>query len=263
MTQIHTTAIVHPKATIGKNVEIGPYCVIGEHAVLGNDVVLKSHIVVDGRTTIGEKTIVYPFTTLGTAPQDLKFKGEPSQLIIGTHNTIRENVTMNTGTEGGGMLTQVGDHCLFMVGSHVAHDCKIGNHVIMANNATLAGHVEVGDFAILGGISAVHQFVRIGHHAMIGGMSGVESDVIPFGQVSGERATLVGLNLVGLKRRGFERDTIHSLRSAYRLLFSPEGTLSERIQDVSQRFNAEIAVKEIVDFLQGDTSRAICQPKAS
>lgn len=257
---IHQTAVVDPKARLGKEVKVGPYCIVGEHVSLGDGVELKAHVVVDGRTTIGEATTIFPFASIGLQPQDLKYHGEPSELIIGSRNTIREHVTMNTGTEGGGMVTRIGDNCLFMVGSHVAHDCQLGNHIILANNATLAGHVVVGDFVILGGLSAVHQFVRIGHHAMIGGMSGVESDVIPYGQVSGDRAGLVGLNLVGLKRRGFERDTIQTLRSAYRLLFSPEGTLAERIEDVASRFD-EDAVDEIVAFLKGSTSRAICQPK--
>lgn len=259
-THIHPTAIVDLKARLGKEVKIGPYCVVGEHVILGDGVELKSHVVIDGRTSIGKQTTIFPFASIGLQPQDLKFHGEPSELVIGESNMIREHVTINTGTEGGGMITRIGNHCLLMVGSHVAHDCQLGDHVILANNATLAGHVVVGDFVILGGLSAVHQFVRIGHHAMIGGMSGVESDVIPYGQVSGERAGLVGLNLVGLKRRGFDRETIQTLRSAYRLLFSPEGTLAERIDDVSGRFK-ESAVAEVIEFLRGGTSRAICQPK--
>jgi UDP-N-acetylglucosamine acyltransferase len=217
--------------------------------------------VVGGITTIGDNTKVFPFASLGLAPQDLKFKGERSTLTIGKNCTIREHVTMNPGTEGDKMKTVVGDNCLFMVGSHVAHDCIVGNNVILANNATLAGHVEVGDFAIIGGLSAVHQFVRIGKHAMIGGMSGIENDVIPYGQATGERANLVGLNLVGLKRRGFERDDINTLRTAYRLLFSPEGTLAERINDAGTRFKENEVVTEILAFMRTDSSRAICQPK--
>ena len=259
-THIHPTAVVDPKAKLGNNVKVGPYCIVGEDVQLGNGVELKSHVVIENRTTLGDDSIVLPFSSLGQMPQDLKYKGEPSELIIGKGNVIREHVTMNIGTEGGGMVTRVGDNGLFMVGSHVAHDCQLGDRVIMANNATLAGHVIVGDFAVLGGLCAVHQFVRIGHHAMIGGMSGVESDVIPYGQVSGERAGLVGLNLVGLKRSGMDRDAIHTLRSAYRLLFSPEGTLAERMEDVAERFSDK-QVQEIVNFLRGDTSRAICQPK--
>lgn len=259
-THIHPTAVVDLKAHLGKDVKIGPYCIVGEHVSLGDGVELKSHVVVDGRTTIGANTVIFPFASIGMQPQDLKYRGEPSELIIGKNTTIREGVTMNTGTEGGGMLTRIGDNCLFMAGSHVAHDCILGNNVILANNATLAGHVTVGDFAILGGLSAVHQHVRIGHHAMIGGMAGIGSDVIPYGLVAVEGDALSGLNLVGLKRRGFERDTIQTLRSAYRLLFAAEGTLSERIEDVSKRFEDK-PVAEIVEFLRGAGPRAVCQPK--
>ena len=261
MTNIHPTAIIDKGAELAEGVSVGAYCVVGKNVKLGKNVVLHSHVVVDGHTTIGENTKVFPFTSLGLAPQDLKYKGEPSTLVIGKNNIIRENVTMNPGTEGDKMFTRVGDNCLFMVGSHVAHDCIVGNNVILANNATLAGHVEVGDFAVIGGLSAIHQFVRIGKHAMIGGMSGIENDVIPYGQATGERANLVGLNLVGLKRRGFERQDINTLRSAYRLLFSPEGTLAERMNDADERFKENDVVKEIIEFIRTDSSRAICQPK--
>jgi UDP-N-acetylglucosamine acyltransferase len=210
---------------------------------------------------VGENTTIYPFASIGHRPQDLKYQGEPSTLMIGRNNTIREHVTMNPGTEGGGMMTKVGDDCLFMVGSHVAHDCQLGNGVIMANNATLAGHVEVGDYAVLGGLCAVHQFVRIGRHAMIGGMSGVEGDVIPYGSVMGNRAVLSGLNIVGLKRRKFSRDDIHDLRTAYRLLFAQEGTLSERVEDVAEMFKNSDPVIEIVSFIRDDSPRAVIQPE--
>lgn len=261
MTEIHNTAIIHKSAKLGKNVNIGPYCIIGEQVVLGDNVNLKSHVVIEGNTQIGDGTTIFPFASIGHIPQDLKFHGENSKLEIGKNNTIREHVTINPGTEGGGMLTKIGDNCLFMVGSHIAHDCHVGNNVIMANNATLAGHVHVGDFAVIGGLSAVHQFVRIGHHAMIGGMSGIENDIIPYGQANGERATLSGLNLVGLKRRGFSREDIHALRNAYRMLFSPEGTLQERMTDVSDMFSNKDAVTEILQFIKSQSSRAICQPK--
>ena len=262
MTQkIHETAIIHPEATIHKNVVIGPYCTVGKDVVLEDGVILKSHIVVDGNTHIGEHSVIFPFASIGLPPQDLKFRGEDSKLVIGARTTIREHVTINPGTAGGGLITQIGNDCLLMVGAHVAHDCFVGNNVIMANNATLAGHVHIGDFVIIAGLSAVHQFVRIGHHAMIGGMSGIENDVIPFGQASGERATLVGLNLVGLKRRKFNRDDIHSLRNAYRMLFSNEGTFQERMQDVSDMFGKHTAVMEIINFMNSNNNRAICQPK--
>ncbi|MBV8939407.1 MAG: acyl-ACP--UDP-N-acetylglucosamine O-acyltransferase, partial [Alphaproteobacteria bacterium] len=183
---------------------------------------------------------------------------------IGSHTTIREHVTMNPGTEGGGMVTRVGDHCLFMVGSHVAHDCQLGDHIILANNATLAGHVTVGDHAIIGGLSAVHQFVRIGRHAIIGGMSGVEHDVIPYGSVMGERAHLAGLNLVGLKRRGFERETIHALRNVYKTLFeSSEQTLAARAEALMRSHGGEPAAAEILNFIRGDSKRQLCVPKAA
>ncbi len=260
MASIHPTAIIADGAKVAKSANIGPYCVIGPDVTLAEGVELKSHVCVDGRTQIGEGTVVYPFASLGHAPQDLKFSGEPSELIIGAHNTIREHVTMNTGTEGGGMLTQVGDHCLFMVASHVAHDCKVGNRVILANNATLAGHVEVGDGAIIGGLAAIHQFVRIGRAAMIGGMSGVEKDVIPFGSVTGERANLSGLNLIGLKRSGTSREAIHALRGAYKALFdAQDGVLEERVSKL--RTGAAAEVSELLDFLSDDSSRSFCTPK--
>ena len=261
MPQIHPTAIIAPGATLAEDVSIGPYCVVGEEVMLGAGVTLIAHIVVDGRTTIGEKTRIFPFASIGLEPQDLKYRGEKSRLVIGRHNTIREHVTMNPGTEGGGMVTRVGDHGLFMVGAHVAHDCQIGDHVIMANNATLAGHVVVEDYALLGGLSAVHQFVRIGQHAMIGGMSGVERDVIPYGQVMGDRARLSGLNIIGMQRRGFSREDIQTLRSAYQFLFSADGTFNDRVTEMAERFGGVAPVDDIIAFIRADSTRAICQPK--
>jgi len=263
MTDIHPTAVVAPEANLGGDVQIGPYCIIGSEVTLGDSVSLHSHVVVDGRTTIGEATEIYPFASIGLQPQDLKYQGEPSTLTVGARNRIREHVTMNPGTEGGIMETRVGDDCLFMIGSHIAHDCVIGNHVIMANNATLGGHVEVGDYAIIGGLAAIHQFVRIGAHAMVGGMSGVEQDLIPYGSAMGERARLRGLNLVGLQRRDFSRDDIQTLRTAYRLMFAQEGTLAERVDDVVGLYGESNAVMEIVDFIRAETSRAVLQPKSA
>lgn len=263
MASIHPTAIVAPEATIAASAFIGPYCVIGAHATIGENVRLISHVCVDGYTSIGSGCTIYPFASLGSAPQDLKYHGEPSRLVIGERNVIREYVTMNPGTEGGGMLTQVGDDCLFMVGAHVAHDCKVGNRVIMANNATLAGHVQVGEQVVIGGLAAVHQFVRIGKHAIIGGMSGVEHDVIPYGSVMGERASLAGLNLTGLKRRGFDREAIHALRAAYRQLFEhDEGTLAERAEQVRKYFSESEAVRDMIGFVQAPGKRSLCVPKA-
>ena len=261
MPQIHPTAIVSPEAMLAEDVVIGPFCVVGEHVILGAGVVLRSHVVVSGRTTIGAGTCIFPFASIGLEPQDLKYRGEESALVIGRDNRIREHVTMNTGTAGGGMVTRVGDNCLFMVGVHLAHDCQIADHVIMANNATLAGHVVVGDYAVLGGLCAIHQYVRIGKHAMIGGMSGVERDVIPYGQVMGNRARLCGLNIVGMQRRGFSREDIQGLRNAYQFLFSSDGTLSDRVNETAARFSGIAPVDDILDFIRTDSSRAICQPK--
>ena len=263
MPQIHPTAIVAPGAALADNVIVGPYCMIGENVVLAAGVSVRSHAVVDGRTTVGEDTRIFPFASIGLEPQDLKYRGEASELVIGRNNRIREYVTMNPGTIGGGMVTRVGDNCLFMVGAHVAHDCQIGNDVIMANNATLGGHVLVDDYAILGGLCAVHQYVRIGKHAMIGGMSGVERDVIPYGQVMGDRARLCGLNIIGMQRRGFSREDIQGLRNAYHFLFSSDGTLSDRVHETAERFTGIGPVDDIIDFIRADSSRAICQPKGS
>jgi UDP-N-acetylglucosamine acyltransferase len=261
MAKVHPTAVVDPAAKLADDVEIGPFCIVGPNVELQEGVRLVSHVVVEGRTRLGARVRVFPFASVGHQPQDLKYKGEPSRLEIGADTVIREHATLNPGTEGGGMLTRVGDRCLLMVGCHVAHDCKIGNNVIMANNATLGGHVVIEDFAFLGGMCAVHQFVRIGRHAMVGGMSGVENDVIPYGSVMGDRARLGGLNLVGLKRRGFSRDDIHALRTAYRLLFAQEGTMAERLDDVSRIFNGNQAVKDIVDFVRAESQRSIIQPR--
>lgn len=260
-TTIHPTAIIHERAVIGADVSIGPYCIIDSGVTIGNRVQLLSHVVIAGNTTIGDDTTIYPFASLGHPPQDLKYNNEPSRLEIGQHNVIREHVTMNPGTEGGGMVTAVGDHCLFMVGTHVAHDCQLGDRVIMANNATLAGHVTIGNHAVIGGLAAVHQFVRIGRHAMIGGMSGVEQDVIPFGSVAGDRAYLAGLNLVGLKRHGFSREAIHQMRDIYRGLFErSEGTLQSRAEALKSS-DIHPEVSELVDFVLEESKRSFCGPE--
>lgn len=257
---IHPSAIVDKHASIASEVEIGPYCVIGPNVQLEKNVTLKSHVVIEGDTRIGEGTTVFPFASLGTAPQDLKYAGENSQLIIGKNNIIREHVTMNPGTKSGTMKTIIGDNCLFMMASHVAHDCVIGNNVIMANNATLAGHVNVGSHVVIGGLAAVHQWIRIGDHAVIGGMSGVESDVIPYGRVKGERAFLAGLNLIGLERRGFSKEEIKNLQRAYNQLFGEEGTLDQRIELVANDFSTDTSVMKIIEFAKEKTKFALCQP---
>ena len=261
MPEIHPTSVVDPGAKIAAGCFIGPYCIIGPNVALGEGVRLHSHVVIDGRTTIGARTQIYPFTSIGQPPQDLKYKGEPSELHIGSDNVIREHVTMNTGTKGGGMLTSVGNRCLFMPGSHVAHDCRIGNHVIMANNATLAGHVTLEDHVIMGGLSGAQQFVRIGRGAIIGAMAGAKSDVIPYGMVMGRPGLLAGLNLVGLKRAGVDGKEIQDLLKAYDALFSSEGTLATRIEAVAAKYGGYATVDALVDFLRAETSRPILQPK--
>jgi UDP-N-acetylglucosamine acyltransferase len=259
-TEIHPTAVVAEGAAIAAGCLVGPYCVIGPEVALGPGVVLHSHVVIAGRTRIGEATVVFPFASLGHQPQDLKYRGEPVELVIGARNVIREHVTMNPGTAGGGGLTRVGDGCLFMMSTHVAHDCAIGDQVIMANNATLAGHVEIGDQAVLGGLCAVHQHVRIGRGAMIGGLAGVVADVIPYGSVIGERAHLAGLNLVGLKRRNAGREAIHGLRAAFGEMFEGEGTLQERARAAADRHAGNPLVQEIVAFVMAGSARSFTMP---
>lgn len=262
MDVVHPTAIVDPKAQLGEGVEIGPYCVVGPEVELGEEVILHSHVVVEGRTTVGARTQIFPFASIGHRPQDLKYAGEPSELIIGTDNMLREHVTMNPGTEGGGMVTRVGDRDLFMMGAHVAHDCQVGDRVIMANNATLGGHVVVEDDAIIGDLSAVHQFVRIGRHALIGGMSGVQHDVIPYGLVTGEQARLQGLNVVGMKRHGLARADIKALTEAYGRLFGEEDTLAERVERLAGELGDTASVADIVAFVRAKSARALCRPHA-
>ncbi|MEQ8357810.1 MAG: acyl-ACP--UDP-N-acetylglucosamine O-acyltransferase [Kiloniellaceae bacterium] len=261
MAEVHPTAVVDPAATIGAGCAIGPYCVIGPHVVLGDEVKLHSHVVIDGRTTVGARTQIYPFSSIGQPPQDLKYKGEPSELRIGSDNVIREHVTMNAGTEGGGMVTEVGKGCLFMPGSHVAHDCKLGNNVIMANNATLAGHVVLEDHVIMGGLSGAQQYVRIGRNAIIGAMAGAKSDVIPFGMVMGRPGLLAGLNIVGLKRAGVGSKEIQALMKAYDHLFGKEGTFAERIETVEKTYGGQRTVDALLGFLKAETSRPILQPE--
>lgn len=261
MTEIHKTAIVDAQAVIGADVTIGPYCIVGPDVTLGDGVELKSHVVIDGRTTVGAGTRIFPFAAVGLQPQDLKYAGEPSLLTIGSNNVIREYATMHPGTEGGGMETKIGDNCLFMLGAHVAHDCVVGDHVIMANNASIAGHVTLGDSAILGGLAGVHQYVRIGAHAMIGGMSAVDQDLIPFGSASGERASLSGLNIIGMKRRGFDRDAINGLRAAFNDIFDDKGTLGDRVDAVAGDYSGNEAVAQVVAFIRADSTRGLIRPK--
>ncbi|WP_172123318.1 MULTISPECIES: acyl-ACP--UDP-N-acetylglucosamine O-acyltransferase [unclassified Devosia] len=263
MTQafVHPTAIVAPGAQLGQGVKIGPYCIVGEHAVLHDGVELISHVSVDGHTEIGAATRIFPFASVGHVPQDLKYHGEASRLVIGERCTIREAVTLNPGTENGGMLTQIGNDCLIMANAHVAHDCIIGNNVIMANYVGIAGHCHVGDNVIFGGICVVHQFTRIGNHAFIGAQSMIDGDVIPYGMAVGNRASLAGLNLVGLKRRKFDREAIHRLRAAYRMIFSNEGTLRERVEDAAELFKDDKLVQDVVTFIGAASDRPILMPR--
>ena len=259
---IHAMSVVDPKARIGQGVKIGPFCTVGPDVELGDGVELVSHVAVAGHTTIGPRTALYPFASIGHPPQDVKYRGEPSTLTIGADCKIREGVTMNPGTEGGGMSTTVGDRCFFLANSHVGHDSHIGNNVIFSNNVMCAGHVTVGNFVIVGGGTGLQQFIRVGDHAFIGGGAGVLNDVIPFGLVRDNPAHLAGLNLVGLRRREFSREQIHELRRAYRLIFADEGTLAERVEDVATEFADHPLIQEILDFIRaGNGERTICVPR--
>ncbi|MEL7048591.1 MAG: acyl-ACP--UDP-N-acetylglucosamine O-acyltransferase [Pseudomonadota bacterium] len=259
--QIHPTAIVEDGAKLAGNVTVGPFCTVGPQAVIGEGVELISHVAIAGVTTIGARTRVFPFASIGHQPQDLKYHGEPSTLEIGEDCQIREGVTMNPGTEGGGMKTVIGNKCAFLANSHVGHDCIVGDSVIFSNNVMLAGHCNVGDYVIIGGGAAVIQFARVGAHAFVGGMSGLENDLIPYGMALGNRAYLSGLNIVGLQRRGFSRSDIHDLRRAYRLLFAAEGTLQERMADVAEGFQDHPIVVEILDFIKHGGKRSLCTPR--
>ncbi|MBO0344523.1 acyl-ACP--UDP-N-acetylglucosamine O-acyltransferase [Roseibium sp. CAU 1637] len=262
MTKLHPTAIIEDGAEIGEGCRIGPFCVVGPNVKLGENVVLESHVVVAGHTTVGAGTHIFPFASIGHQPQDLKFAGEVTYLEIGRNNQIREHVTMNPGTEGGGGLTKVGDNCLFMMSAHVGHDCIVGNNAILANNATLGGHVELEDHVIMGGLSAARQWIRIGKGAIVGGMTGVEFDVIPFGSVIGDRAHLAGLNLVGLKRANHPREEIHALRAAFRDIFeSDEGTLLERANAAAASNVGRPLVAAVTDFMLSRENRRFCTPR--
>ena len=254
---IHPSAVIDPAARIGEGCEIGPFCVIGPQVELGRGVVLRSHVVVTGETVIGDETTVFPFASIGEIPQDLKFRGERARLEIGARNRIREYVTMNPGTEGGGGVTRIGDDGLFMAGSHVAHDCQIGNGVILVNNASVAGHCVLEDDVIIGGLSGVHQWVRIGRGAMIGAVTMVTADVIPFGLVQGPRGHLDGLNLVGLKRRGASRDDIHALRDMLGKL--GRGSFRDTARQLAKGENGPM-VSEVLDFILGPSDRSFLAP---
>jgi UDP-N-acetylglucosamine acyltransferase len=256
---IHRTSIIDNKAKISKNVKIGAYSVIGPNVEIAENVEIHSHVNIDGNTKIGERTKIYPFASIGTAPQDLKFNGEKNSLVIGKNNTIREYVTINPGTSGGGGKTIVGDNCLFMISSHIAHDCIVGNNVVIANNVPLGGHVIVEDDVVIGGNSAVQQFTRIGRLAMIGGMTGVLKDVIPFGLSFGNRNYLKGLNLIGLRRKKYENKKIIELNDVYKNIFSSKN-LHENLNKINGEYKENDLVKEVTNFILKDKKRPICSP---
>ena len=256
---IHKTAIVDPKAKISANVNIGPYSIIGPNVEIGEHTVINSHVSIAGYTKIGKKNKIYPFASIGNNPQDLKYNGEKSYLEIGDSNTIREYVSINPGTDGGGGLTKIGNNCLFMVSSHVAHDCVIGDNVVAVNNVAIGGHVQIEDNAIIGGNSAIHQYIRIGKFAMIGGICAVIRDVIPYGLVHGNRSVLQGINLIGLRRNNIPNQEIALLSKAYKEIFKSEN-LSENLKNLSEEFKENDLVKEILKFIQKDKKRPICTP---
>ena len=256
---IHPSAVIEEGAKIADGVTVGPFCHIGPKVSLASGVNIKSHAVIAGKTAIGEDTVVFPFASIGEIPQDLKFSGEETELIVGARNRIREGVTMNTGTAGGGGVTRVGDDCLFMANSHVAHDAIVGDRVILANCASIAGHAVLEDEVIVGGLSGVHQFVRIGRGAIIGAVTMVTNDVIPFGLVQGPRGELDGLNLVGLKRRGVARSDITALRAAFQMLAQGEGTFHDRADRLGKETDSTY-VREIVEFVMGDSDRSFLTP---
>ena len=256
---IHKTAIVDPKAKISANVNIGPYSIIGPNVEIGEDTDINSHVSIEGYTKIGKKNKIYPFASIGNNPQDLKYKGEKSALEIGNGNTIREYVSINPGTEGGAGLTKIGNNCLFMVSSHVAHDCVIGDNVVAVNNVAIGGHVQIDDNAIIGGNSAIHQYIRIGKFAMIGGICAVIRDVIPYGLVHGNRSVLQGINLIGLRRNNISNQDISLLSNAYKEIFKSEN-LSENLKNLSEDYKKNDLVIEILKFIQKDKKRPICTP---
>ena len=255
--RIHPMAVVDPAARLGMNVEIGPFCTVGPDVEIEDGARLISHAVVEGHSRIGADAVVYPFVTIGMAPQDLKYRGEPTRTEVGARCQIREHVTIHRGTAHGRGITRVGTDCMLMAASHVAHDCALGNGVIVSNNVVMGGHVSIGDFAVIGGAAAIHQFVRIGRGAMIGGVSGVEADVIPFGTVLGNRARLASLNMIGLRRRGFTKDQVSRLRAAFKLMFRGEGVMAERIEQARAQFGEDALVAEVLAFMEAPSRRGL------
>lgn len=257
---IHPTAVVDPRATIGARCVIGPYCIVGPHVVLGEENELRSHVVLEGHTTLGDRNQVFQFASLGSAPQDLKYRGEPSTLVLGSDNVIREYVTLQPGTKTGHMTTVIGSNNLFMANTHVGHDCVIGNHVIMANSAALSGHVTIGNHVTIGGLSGVHQYVRLGDYCMLGGGSMVTLDVPPYLLAQGDRAGLVGVNRVGLERHGFSAADIGTIRRVYRKVFLASGSFEERVRMATEEFADAPVAQKLLEFLR-DTSRGVMPPR--
>ena len=256
---IHNSSIIEKEAKIGRNVKVGPFCYVGSQVQISDGVELISNVHIEGNTKIGKGTKIFPFASIGTQPQDLKYKGESSSLEIGENNTIREYVTINPGTEGGGRKTIIGNNCLLMISSHIAHDCNIGNDVVIANNVPLGGHVTIEDSVVIGGNSAVQQFTRIGRLAMIGGMTGVLKDVIPFGLSFGNRNYLRGINLIGLKRKKYNNKAIMELNSAFKEIFSSKN-LHENLSKINGEYKDNGLVKEVINFIAKDKKRPICTP---
>lgn len=257
---IHPAAVVEEDAVIGEGCHIGPFCIIGAEVTLGARVTVKSHAVVTGWTEVGDDTVIFPFASVGEVPQDLKFKGERTRLIVGARCRIREGATLNTGTEGGGGITRVGDDVLMMTGAHVGHDAQVGNRVIMANQVAIAGHCHIGDDVIIGGLSGIHQWVRVGRGAIIGAVTMVTNDVLPYGLVQGPRGELDGLNLVGLKRRGVERADITAMRAGYQMLAQGEGSFLERARRLQDETTSDY-VREMCDFILAQSDRSFLTPK--
>jgi UDP-N-acetylglucosamine acyltransferase len=258
MTRIHETAVVDRRAEIDSDVEIGPYSLVGKHVKIGKGCRVKSHVVIEGRTTLGEGNVLFQFATVGSVPQDLKYKGEPSELVIGNHNTVREFVSLNPGTAGGGMVTRVGDGNLLMMYCHIAHDCILGSHNIIANGATLGGHVVIEDYVIVGGLVGIHQFTRVGRGAILGAGSMVSKDVPPYCNATGDRARLHGLNLEGLKRRGFEPETIEALKKAYRIMFRSKLKTRAAIMKIRQELSGYAEAQQLVSFVE-NSQRGTCR----
>lgn len=259
-TFIHETSIVDPKASLGEDVHVGPFSIIGPGVKIGDRCRLESHVSLDGNVAMGSDNELSPFVTMGHPPQDFKHRGGEVGIIIGARNKFREYANVHPGTDVGNPSTIIGDDCYMMVGSHCAHESVLGNHVILSNGVQIGGAVTIGDYAILGGLCAIHQFTRIGAHAFIGGMATVTTDIIPYGSVVGNPARLAGLNVIGLRRRGFSRETIKELRTAYRLLFADEGTFAQRLEDVEGLYGGHELVKDVLSFVRGKDKRNICMP---